>query len=174
MASHPSSKRRRDKQKLKERYAKVREDAQLADIIPTTPEGAVRNEVAVNLGNAQLPEVVRQAIKENWATPDAAKGAIVANLLEPFFAERELDALGKPVPPNRREMIELAKVLRLLDQTQFERDNPEAAGVAKGGSSISLTNVMQATAVMRESLGDVDAVMELTKKCFAEPVEDVH
>ena len=165
MASHPTSKRRRKKQELKERYAKVREDAQLADLIPTTPEGAVRCEV-VNTGNAQLPELVRQAIRGNWATPNVAKGAIVAKLLEPFFAERELDALGKPIPPNRAQMIELAKTLRLLDQTQFERDNPEAAGTAKGGVNISLANTLQATETMRESLGDVDAIMELTKQCF--------
>ena len=165
MASHPTSKRRRKKQELKERYAKVREDAQLADIIPTTPEGAVRNEV-VQTGNAVLPEIVREALRNNWATPDSAKPAIVANLLEPFFAERELDALGKPVPPNRAQLIECAKVLRLLDQTQFERENPEAAGQAKGGLNISLENTLQATATMRESLGDVDSIMELTKQCF--------
>lgn len=164
MASHPSSKRRRAKQALKERYAKVREDAQLAGVIHTTPEGAVRNEVST--GNAQLPELVRQALRENWATPDCAKPAIIANLLEPFFAERELGPDGKPLPPNRAQMLELAKVLRLLDQTQFERDNPEAAGTAKGGTHISLQNTLQATEVMRRSLADVDQLMELTKQCF--------
>lgn len=172
MASHPTSKRRRKKQELKARYAKVREDAQLEGLIHTTPEGAVRNEVST--GNAQLPELVRQAIRESWATPDAAKAAIVANLLEPFFAEREIDPLtGKMLPPNRQQMIELAKTLRLLDQTQFERDHPEEAGKAKG--SISLTNVLQATATMRESLSDVDQIMALTQQCFAEaPVETVN
>lgn len=173
MATHPTSKRRRQKQQLKERYAKVREDAQLADLIPTTPEGAVRNEVAIT-GNAQLPELVRQAIRESWSTPDAAKGAIVANLLEPFFAERQLDAQGRPVPPDRKELIELAKTLRLLDQTQYERDNPEAAGVAKGATNISLQNTLQATEVMREALGDVDEIMKLTKQCFQEPELSQH
>lgn len=165
--SHPTSKRRRQKQLLKEKYAKTREDAQLAGLIHTTPEGAVRNEVST--GNAQLPELVRQAIRESWATPDAAKAAIVANLLEPFFAEREVGPDGKLVPPNRQQMIELAKTLRLLDQTQFERDHPEEAGKAKGGN-ISLTNVVEATATMRESLTDVDAIMALTKQCFEAPV----
>lgn len=169
MASHPTNKRRKDKQRLKERYAKVREDAQLADIIPTTPEGAVRNEVSV--GNAQLPEVVRQAIRENWATPDAAKPAIIANLLEPFFMDREIDPnTGQPIPPNRAQLIELAKVLRLLDQTQHERDNPEAS--RSGGINITLQNTLQATATMRESLGDADAVMELTERCFEVPASE--
>lgn len=163
MASHPTNKRRKEKQRLKERYAKAREDAQLADIIPTTPEGAVRNEVVLT-GNAVLPDLVLQGLKENWATPDAAKPAIVANLLEPFFADRELDANGKPIPPNRRELLECAKVLRMLDQTQHERDNPETVN---GGINITLQNTLQATATMRESL-NVDSVMELTKQCFAE------
>jgi hypothetical protein len=168
MSSNPTSKRRRKKQQLKERYAKVREDAQLADIIPTTPEGAVRNEVVLT-GNAVLPDVVREALRENWATPDAAKPAIVANLLEPFFAEREIID-GKVQPPNRAQLIELAKVLRLLDQTQFERDHPEDAGKAKGGA----INILQATQVMREALvadpaAEAERAMELTKRCFAIP-----
>lgn len=145
-----------------------REECQLQGLIPTAPEGALKNEV-VSTGNAVLPELVRQAIKENWATPDAAKPAIVANLLEPFFEERQLDALGRPMPPDRKLLVECAKTLRALDQTQYERDNPEAAGAAKGGIAISLANTMQATEVMRESLGDVDAIMALTVKAFEEP-----
>lgn len=169
MASHPSSPRRRHKQKVKKQYAVLREEAQHLDIIPTTPEGAVRNERVdpALQGSAILPEIVREALRNNWATPDVAKPAIVANLLEPFFAERETDpATGKSIPPNRAQMIELAKVLRLLDQTNFERENPEAAGLAKGGTNISLQNTLQATEAMRESLGDVDSIMALTKQCF--------
>ncbi len=99
------SKRRRERQALKQKYAKVREDAQLAGVIHTTPEGAVRNEVALT-GNAVLPDVVKQALRENWATPDCAKPAIVANLLEPFFAEREIGPDGKELPPNRAQLLE--------------------------------------------------------------------
>lgn len=169
--SHPTSKRRKQKQLLKARYAKVREEAQLADIIPTTPEGAVRNEVVC--GNAILPDIVRQALRENWATPDVAKPAIVANLLEPFFMEREIDPnTGKPIPPNRAQLLECAKVLRMLDQTQHERDNPNEAG--NGNITISLQNTLQATATMRESLTDVDRVMDLTRQCFVETEVDVH
>src|SRR5262249_16981842 len=52
-----------------ERYAKVREDAQLLGIIPTVPEGAVRNEVAPVAPDPPLPHLVRAAIKNNWETP---------------------------------------------------------------------------------------------------------
>ena len=44
MANHPTSRARGLKQNLKEHYAKVREEAQLQGLIPTTPEGAVRDE----------------------------------------------------------------------------------------------------------------------------------
>lgn len=138
----------------------TREDAQLAGIIPTTPAGAIRDERAG--GAAILPDVIRQALRESWATPDAAKPAIIASLLEPFFEEREKDPVtGKPVPPSRSQLMELAKVLKLLDQTQWERDHPEEAGKAKGGASV----FMQATATMRENIGaaDVDRIMALTR-----------
>ena len=171
MSKHPTNSRRGKRQKLKEQYSKLREEAQLAGLVHTTPEGAVRDEQVntagmVSAGCAQLPQVIRQALRENWATPDAAKPAIVANLLEPFFANRELGPDGKPLPPNRAQMIELAKVLRLLDQTQFERDHPEEAGTAKGGN-ISLNNTLAATQTMRESLEDVDRIMALTQQCFS-------
>ena len=41
MSGHPTSKARRRRQKLKRRYARLREDAQLLGLIPTVPSGAV-------------------------------------------------------------------------------------------------------------------------------------
>lgn len=160
MTSHPTSKRRRKRQELKERYMKVREDAQLADLVPTTPEGAVRNEAALT-ADVQLPELVRQGLRESWATPDCAKGAVVANLLEPFFREER---------PEPKILNELAKTLRLLDQTQFERDHPEEAGQAKGG--IAIQNTLQAAQMVRDNLTDVDQIMALTKMQFTERTPD--
>ncbi len=154
--------RRRRKQKLKKKYMATREDAQLADLIPTTPEGAIRDERSS--GVAVLPECVKQALKESWATPDSAKPAIIACLLEPFFT-RDVGPNGEPVPLNRAQLIELAKVLKLLDQTQWERDHPEEAGKAKGGGSAVF---LQATATMRTALEatDVDRVMAVTEKAL--------
>src|SRR5215472_17399868 len=63
-------KKRKRRQRCKERYAKAREDAQLSGIIPTVPEGAVRNEVAPVAPDPPLPHLVRKAIKNNWATTD--------------------------------------------------------------------------------------------------------
>jgi hypothetical protein len=108
-------KKRKRRQRCKERYAKLREDAQLLGIVPTVPEGAVRDEVAPVAPDPPLPHLVRVAIKHNWPTPDCNKPAIVASLLEPFY-DPDADPMLK---------VRLAKLLLLLDQTQYERDRAE-------------------------------------------------
>jgi hypothetical protein len=84
MSSHPTSKARRKRQKLKRAYAKARKDCQLLGIIDTTPEGAVRNEVAPVAPDPPLPHLVRKALKNNWPQPDRNKPDIVGSLCAPF------------------------------------------------------------------------------------------
>jgi hypothetical protein len=110
--------KRKRRQKLKKRYARAREDAQLSGVIPVVPEGAVRNEVAPVAPDPPLPHLVRAALKNDWATPDAAKAKVVADLLVPFFEEG--------TDPGLR--VRLARLLLLLDQTQFDMDHPGQAG----------------------------------------------
>ena len=105
-------KKRKRRQRCKERYAKAREDAQLIGIIPTVPEGAVRNEVAPVAPDPPLPHLVRAALKDGWATPDAAKPKVVADLLAAFFEEGQDPMLR----------VRLARLLLLLDQTQYENE----------------------------------------------------
>jgi len=138
--NHQTTSRRNRNKKIKASYAKAREDAQLAGVIPTEPVGAVRDERVDprTQGCQQLPARVREALRQNWSTPDEAKPGVVGALLEPFFAQDTfLDKDGNQVkvPPNRGLLIELAKTLRMLDQTQFERDHPEQAAKAKGGTT---------------------------------------
>lgn len=176
------STRRAKRQDLKERYAKVREDAQVAGLIVTTPEGAVRDErVDPRLqGCQQLPDIVRQSLRENWSTPDAAKPGIIGALLEPFFAnDIVLDKDGNQirVPPNRLMLIELAKTLIQLDHKQWERDHPEEAGKAKGGASASIqVNQMAATIVreMIEKRTPVQAIPPTTDQLPVPCTEVVH
>src|SRR4051812_15065099 len=120
MSSHPTSKARRKRQKLKRVYARLREECQLADIVETTPAEAVRDERVDprTQGCQQLPALVRQALREGWSTPDVAKPKIVAELLIPFFEDGADPML----------LVRLARLLLLLDQTQFDRDHPEEAG----------------------------------------------
>ena len=65
MSGHPTSKARRKRQKIKRKYARLREDCQLACIIETTPEGAVRDERVPPSAQAEdsrgLPSLVMAA-----------------------------------------------------------------------------------------------------------------
>jgi hypothetical protein len=145
VSSHPTSKARRRRQKIKRRYARLREDCQLADIIDTTPSGAVRDEVAPIATDPPLPHLVRAAIKNNWPIPDSNKPGIVDSLLEPFYDPDADPAL----------IVKCARVLLQADQTQYERDRAEEAGKAKGGGSATAVSVqanIQAAALIREMI----------------------
>ncbi len=161
--SKPTSKARGERQATKERYVKAREDAQLAGVVETSPEGAIRNERVLasqqSEGCAVLPEMVREALADNWAVPDSAKRAVVAALLEPFYRDDVvLDVEGKQVrvKPSRRLLMELAKVLRTLDQTQWERDHPEEVGKMRGGGgavAVSVQANIDAVALLNRMVG---------------------
>jgi hypothetical protein len=81
----------------------------------------VRNEVvdSARQGCQQFPELVRQALREGWATPDAAKPKVVADLLIPFFEEGTGPML----------LVRLARLLLLLDKTQWVVEEAKKPGV---------------------------------------------
>ncbi len=147
MASHNTSKRRNAKQKLKEKYSKTREEAQLAGIIVTTPEGAVRPEAVdpASQGEQSLHAIDRAAVRNGWAVPEHMKPKVIDRLYEVFeqgptkMVTR--DGVEIEVPPDYNLMKENAKVLILADKTQFDRDHPEDAGKARGGGNVT-NNVM--------------------------------
>jgi hypothetical protein len=118
MSSHPTSKARRRRQQIKQRYARLREDCQLLGIIETTPVEAVRDERAPVAPDPPLPHLVRAAIKNNWATPDCNKPAIVDSLCAPAY-----DPDADPML-----LVRCVRVLLLLDELQDEIDHPERAG----------------------------------------------
>ena len=157
--SKPTGKTKNRKKKIKNRYSAAREEAQLAGVIPTTPDGAVRDERTHSVDPLDgLPALVRQALKEQWDTPGKAKQAIMAQLLTPFFNEVEVmdkDGNIRHIRPSPKLLNELARTILALDQTQWERDNPVAAGQAKGASStvaVSVQSNMLAVSVLREAL----------------------
>jgi hypothetical protein len=113
------------KQKLRRRYTCDREDRQLAGLEPTVPEGAVRNEVAPVAPDPPLPHLVRAALRQEWDVRDAAKPKIVGDLLVAFF-----DPDAEPCL-----RVRLARLLLLLDQTQYEHDHAEETGSAEGSSA---------------------------------------
>lgn len=156
MASRPTGKSRKSKQKLKQAYAKTREDAQRAGLIPTTPEGAVRPEVVdpESQDSQRFPGLDRLAIQtdgKGWSVPEHVKRKVVEQAAEVLFERRfrEVTVTGPDgdsvtvqveVPPDRRAQSEAARTLLVADQRQHERDDPEAAGKAKGGTNVTIDN----------------------------------
>jgi hypothetical protein len=152
---------RKARQHKKKLYQQIREDLQLSGDLPTVPEGGLKPE-AVDpscQSRAALPSLVRQGLKEGWGTPDSAKPDIVAALLEPFYQDDVvLDENGQQVivKPPRKLLLQLANALRVLDQTQWERDHPVEAGKAKGASNTN--NTVNATVSVGDLFSDIDVI----------------
>ena len=158
--SHPSGKRRNARQKLKEQYSKVREDAQLAGIIPTSPEGAIRPEAVPSSVQtaAPMPELIAEAIRKGWAVPEDRKPQLVDELL----------TIIQSVDMPAKVKVAAFNALRQADQAQYERDHPEEAAKSKAGKGTTIHgNVIQnnmTTAgairdmVMRGELGYLEGV----------------
>jgi len=147
MAKNPTGKNRNRKQKLKEKYSKAREDAQLHNVIETTPEGAVKSEVVdpSTQDEARIPSLDREAIRNGWEVPEDKKPIVIDRLIEPFLEnDIVVDKDGNQVkkPPDRYLLAQNAKALFQADKMQYERDNPEAAGKAKGGTEVNVNQVM--------------------------------
>lgn len=130
MASHPTNRSRNLKQNLKVMYAKVREDAQLYGVIPTTPEGAVRDEKVKPLaqGTQDTTAIDRAAISQGWRVPENQKPKVIQRLLE------KLD--DPKITPAAAALV--AGALVKADQIQHERDNPE---IAKGKGVVVNNNL---------------------------------
>lgn len=139
----PTSKAKNRKKKIKKRYSAAREEAQLAGVIPTTPDGAVHEErVPSSAQSVQpLPELVVRAICQGWATHDDKKSELVEEMVA-IVLNQDMPAKAK---------IAAFNALRMADQMQFERDHPEEANKIKGGSSVTvnLQNNIQAAALLR-------------------------
>ena len=129
--SRPTTKKRSARQKVKARYAKAREDAQHLGVIPTTPEGAVRDERVdpAEQGAQPLPGLIGRAVRNGWAVPDETKPRIVDELVGIVEGGEEID---------HHVRVSAARVLQQGDQQQWERDNPELAGRSKGGVKVGV------------------------------------
>lgn len=148
---HPTGSRRNRKQKVKASYAKAREEAQLLDIIPTTPEGAVRPERVDPATQADVaaPELIGQAIRNGWAVPEARKPDLVDELI------RILDSLEAP----DKVKVAAFNALRMADQAQYERDHPEVVAKLRGNGAtvnvgVSVQSNMDTAAIIRQMVLD--------------------
>jgi hypothetical protein len=133
--SHPTTRARNDRQKLKKQYAEIREKAQLAGIIATTPEGALKDRNGENKevvkpstqSEQRLPQLDAMAARNGWEVPAEKKPVIVDTLTE----------IASNGETSDKVRVGAARALLAADQAQYERDNPHKSGLAKGASQIN-------------------------------------
>lgn len=154
--SKPTSKARAKVQTVKDRYSHAREDAQLAGLIQTTPEEALRPErVDPALQSEQpLPGLIGQAIRNGWAVPENKKPRLVDELVG-IIENPEVAEVPKVMAYN---------ALTKGDQVQFERDNPDKAARAKAAAQINTQVNVQ--------VGATDPVEEYKRMLAAEAERD--
>jgi hypothetical protein len=143
MPTHPTRRDRNQRQKLKARYMTAREDAQRFGLIPTTPEGAVRDERVdpATQGEQAHPALTRTAVRRGWAVPDAKKPELVDELVRVV------------ADPDSTPMEKIASVRTLLaaDRLQYERDRVDvASNVNDGGQTSPVMTYEQAMEFIRE------------------------
>ncbi len=154
----PTTKAGNRKKKIKETYAKAREEAQLAGVIYTTPDGAVRDEVvpaSAQTNNSELlPALIATAIRNGWAVPDDRK---------PGLVDEMVSIIDNPEMPAKVKVAAFTAILK-ADQQQFDRDNPEAAGKARGagpGAKVAIINSNNVNA--EDVFGDIKRDLELVR-----------
>lgn len=153
----PTSSAKNRKQKVKKRYSSAREDAQLEGVIPTTPDGAVRDEVSRGEGDVAFPALICRAVREGWLI-DSAK--VPKHIEEMSRIIEDAEAKDKDKVAAFKALTALATLGMRADQAQWERANPAAAGQAKGAATVavSVQNNVLAAQVIREAIqGGLDA-----------------
>lgn len=163
----PTSKATHRKKKIKARYSKAREEAQLAGVIPTTPDGAVRpeqvNPVLQGDGaSVLLPKLALQAIREGWATLPAEAAEVV----------QELISVVRNPDYKVKDRISAANALRLMDQMQWERDHPEEAAKAKGGNvKVGVSVGVQNNIRNGDVFSDIEAIESSIRRILEEQTD---
>lgn len=140
------SSRRLKRQNLMKRFSRLREDAQLAGLIQTTPAEAVRDEV-VKTADQPQPKLIERAIKSGWAVPDEIKPELVAELTAIVTDESE--------EASDKTKVAAFRALLAADQAQHERDNPQTKN-NKSTVNVSVQTNIAAVDVLRQSMRTVE------------------
>ena len=149
--SKPTKKKRSAPQRLKDRYAHAREDAQLAGIIPTTPEEALTSErVDPRLQSEQrFPDLDRLAIRggHGFDVTEPVRRKIIEVNAEMLY-EKRIEFIDGPdgdkiaiEVPNRKLQLEASKNLLAADEMQYKRDEPARAGQAAGADQVQVIDL---------------------------------
>ena len=151
MASHKTTKGRSKRQKKVRKYGRLKEDLQIAGVIPILPEEAVRSEVVDPKTQSEqpLPGLIGIAIRRGWAVPEEKKPRLVDEMVG-IIENPEVGEVPKIMAFN---------ALNKGDQVQYERDNPEAAGKAKGKTEVNVGVVVDPYSLYKKAVEDVEQDM---------------
>lgn len=131
--SPEATKRYKQLQRHKKRYMELREELQLAGVIPVEPDGAIRDERVDpdEQGEQSLPALTGEAIRRGWAVPEERKPRLVDELV------------GILDDPEESAKVKVAafNALRQADQAQYERDNPGSKGELPSAININVVTV---------------------------------
>lgn len=174
--SKPTSKPRTRKQKLKDKYAHVREEAQLAGLIETRPEEALQPERVdpATQGEQALPRVEAMAVRNGWAVPEEKKPQLVDNMV------------GIANDPDQKASTRVLafQALAKADQMQHDRDNPKIKEGDRhlhlhGGAAEELEGFAKARAMVEQQQlaieagtpGTIEGVLEVEAEVRAIELE---
>lgn len=141
-----AEKERKRKQRRLKRYMELREELQLAGVIPVEPGGTKHGEqVDPELqGTQHLPQLTGEAARRGWAVPEDKKPGLVD----------ELTAIVDDPEESNKVKVAAFNALRQADQNQWERDNQ------KDGKDVVTTaiNISVVTVETSQQAIDVEVV----------------
>lgn len=146
------SSRRLKRQNLMKRFSKLREDAQLAGLIQTTPAEAVRDE-RVKTTDQPQPKLIETAIKQGWAVPDEIKPELVAELTAIVTDDSE--------EVSDKTKVAAFRALLAADQAQHDRDTPKTA---KQTVNVSVQTNIAAVDVLRSAMRNTQQTPQITSE----------
>lgn len=160
--SKPTSDARSKKQALRDRYAHAREDAQLAGLIPTKPEEALKPEVVDPATQTEAPQVglIVQALRSGWAVPEGRKPDLVDELMR-ILDDPEMCAKVK---------VSAFNALRMADQQQYERDHPEQMAKLRGSAGTGTVNVNNTNVQNNVTVGELFSDIKTIEESYARVV----
>lgn len=175
MPSRPTTGKRKSKQRTKEQYAKAREAAQLAGVIPTIPEGAVRDERVdpATQDEQRFPGLDRLAIREGkgWGVNEHIKRKVIETSAEVLFEKKtyfDTEGNEKECPPDRAAQAQAARTLLAAEKMEMELahadDKPPGINIDNTVNVVTWDSMAQPPKLQQDPVEKrIEAIVEAAK-----------
>lgn len=142
---------RKARQHKRRLFQMIKEDLELSGDLPTKPMGGLKPDVVDPATQSEQDQsrLIGQAIRNGWAVPEERKPDLVDEMIKIVDSEES----------STKEKVNAFRALVQADKDQYERDQPEKAGKAKGGVNINNTNGV----VVGEVFDDIKKIEENMK-----------